>query len=83
MQYMPEDETLAYLFQSSGDWNVCAADGAVFRVLGFLGRSDQGISLEELLNKIGLGQQLQAQYSKKFREKYTRTGEIDSVQRNG
>jgi len=49
-----EKETLAFLCNSSENWLVCSADGAVFRVLGLLGRIEQGISLEEILEKIGL-----------------------------
>jgi len=76
-----EKQTLAILANSSEDWKVCAADGAVFRVLGFLGKAGQGISLEEVLSKIGLGQALDWQFSKRFREKYTKIGQIDSIQR--
>jgi hypothetical protein len=68
-----ERETLAFLFSSSENWSVCSADGAVFRVLGLLGKANQGISLEEILQKIGLpvSGQLEWKYTKKFREKWT------------
>ncbi|HIJ66900.1 MAG TPA: hypothetical protein HPP87_01050 [Planctomycetes bacterium] len=76
-----EKQTLAILVGSSEDWKVCAADGAVFRVLGFLGKAEQGISLEEVLSEAGLGRALGWQFSKRFREKYTNLGQIDYIQR--
>ena len=78
-----ERATLAYLFQSSEPWLICAADSAVFRVLGLLGKADQGISLQEILQKIGLSpaQKLEWEYTKKFREKFTRMGQVDFAQR--
>jgi len=49
-----EEETLAFLHIQSEDWKVCSADGAVYSALGFLGKGEQGISLEEILWDIGL-----------------------------
>jgi hypothetical protein len=76
-----EDEALTYLVNSSDHWEVCSTDAAVFSVLGFLGRPEQGIPLEEVLSEIGLSRVLGWKYRKKFREKYTKLGEIDSIQR--
>ncbi len=79
-----EKETLAFLCDSSENWLVCSADGAVFRVLGLLGKANQGKSLEEILQKVGLSRQnLEWKYTKKFREKYTRLGQVDSIQGKG
>ena len=78
-----EKETLAYLCQSSEAWLLCTADKAGYRVLGLLGRAEQGVSLEEVLRKIGLLRNLKWEYTKKFREKYTRVGRIDSIQDQG
>jgi len=79
-----EKETLAFLCDSPENWSVCSADRAVFRILGFLGRVEQGISLEEILEKIGLSRQnLEWKYTKKFREKYTYMGQVDSIQDKG
>ncbi len=75
-----EKEMLAFLHQSRQIWLVCSSDGAVFRVLGLLGKAEQGMSLEEILDEIGLSRNLEWQYTKKFREKYTRLGQIDSIQ---
>ena len=79
-----EMESLAFLCKCSEDWKLCAADGAVFRVLGFSHRADQGISLEEILEKIGLSQsKLEEKYTKKFREKWTHRGKVDFIQGQG
>jgi len=79
-----EKETLAFLCDSSENWLVCSADGVVFRVLGLLGKASQGKSLEEILQKVGLSvQNLEWKYTKRFREKWTRKGQIDSIQDKG
>ena len=78
-----EKETLAFLNNSNDPWIVCSGDGAVFKTLGLLGKSEQGISLEEILKAIGLPNQLEWPYTKKFREKYTRIGQSDSLQERG
>ena len=78
-----ERETLAFLFNNSENWRLCAADQAVFKVLGVLGKGNQGISLEEVLKEIGHQQNLEWQYTKKFREKYTKMGQADSIQNRG
>lgn len=77
-----EAETLAFLSNSSENFNLCTADGPVFRALAFLDKDESGISLEELLQKVGLltSQKLEWRFSKKFREKYARMGQIDSIQ---
>jgi hypothetical protein len=76
-----EKQTLAILVSSPEVWKVCAADTAVFWVLGYLGKAEQGISLEEVFSEIGLTRALEWQFSKRFREKYTKLGQIDSIQR--
>jgi hypothetical protein len=78
-----EAESLAYLVQSKDDYLISSADAIVFRVLGLLNRSDQGISLEEVLQRIGLGRAVTRQYTKQFRERYTREGEQDAVRGRG
>jgi hypothetical protein len=54
-----------------------------YRILGNLGRTEQGISLEEILQKIGLGRSLEWPYSKAFREKYGKDGEADMIRGRG
>ena len=78
-----EKETLALLCNSTEDWQICSSDGAVFRTLGLLGKAQQGISLEEVLNKIGLSANLEWLYTKRRREKYTRMGQTDAIQETG
>jgi hypothetical protein len=78
-----EDETLTYFLKSTEEYAVCAADKVVFIILGLLGRGEQGISLEELLNAIGLGRSIEWRFTKKFREKYTAVGQIDAAQSQG
>lgn len=76
-----EKESLAFLWNSSQVWHLCSADHAVFSVLGFLGKAEQGISLEEVLQTIGLSPcNLEWKYTKKFRERYTHLGQADSIQ---
>ena len=80
-----EAETLAFLSNSSENFILCTADGPVFSALGFLDKGESGISLEELLQKSGLlaSHTLEWRFSKKFREKYTRIGQVDSLQGRG
>jgi hypothetical protein len=56
----------------------------VFRVLGRLDRSDQGISLEEVLQKVGENRKIgEWRFGKRFREKYTQVGVADRVKGTG
>jgi hypothetical protein len=78
-----EAESLAYLVNSSETYQICSADKIVFRVLGNLNRRDQGISLEELLQQIGLGRELSRPFSKVFRETLTTKGSQERIQDTG
>ena len=78
-----ESELLTILCTSSKEWRVTSADGIVFKILGRTGRADQGISLEEILDQIGLGRKLERQYTKKFREQFTQKGQEDSIRGRG
>ncbi len=80
-----EAETLAFLANRSENFILCTADGPVFSALGFLRKAERGISLEELLQKVGLStsQKLEWRFSKKFREKYTHMGQTDATQGQG
>lgn len=56
------------------------ADSIVYKVLGNLNMAEQGISLEEILQKIGHGlADSPWQYSKAFREKWTQAGQRDAI----
>lgn len=78
-----EKEILSYLDKSSEPWKLCSSDQAVFRILGLLHKAEQGISLDELLEQLGLSKKLEWQYTKKFREHYTQLGKTDSIQGQG
>ena len=78
-----EAEPLAFLFASDKNWIIASSDGIVFRVLGRTSRGHQGISLEEILQKIGLGRRLDGQYTKEFRGRLTQMGQEDSIRGRG
>jgi len=89
-----EKETLAFLCNSSENWRMCSADHVVFKILGLLGKAEQGISLEEILKDVGLPCPVNWEkitpmdrehwrYSKKFREKWTHKGQVDFIQEQG
>ena len=79
-----ETEALAYLVQATESFLISSGDAIVFRVLGLMGSGDQGISLEEVLQKIGWQQgNLPWACQKAFRVKYTKEGEADSVRGRG
>ena len=69
-----ETESLAYLLRADPETRICSADKIVFRVLGNLDRSEQGLSLEEVLRAVGLGRPLPHQFTKTFRETWTAKG---------
>lgn len=75
-----ETESLAFLLNSGEDCRLCSGDKIVFRVLGSLSRGDQGMSLEEILYQVGLGRPLSQQYSKAYRERWTKTGFREGLQ---
>jgi len=79
-----ETEALAYLCESKQTFLISSGDAIVYRVLGRLNRSDQGISLEEILKQVGLQRsQLPWSCSKQLREKYTSEGAMDLIQGTG
>ena len=78
-----EAESLAFLLSEKEEWLISSGDAVVFKVLGRLSRGHQGISLEEILQQIGLSRELRWDCTKKFREKYTRMGEQDSITGTG
>lgn len=70
-----EAESMAFLFaHPSQEWLICSADKIVYRVLGSTRRGDQGISLEEILQQIGLGRPVDRMFSHNYREQWTRKG---------
>ena len=69
-----ETESLALLVESDKRFLICSSDAIVFRVLGALCIGEQGLSLEEILQRIGLNRKLKWQFSKAFRLRFTNQG---------
>lgn len=79
-----ESESLAFLVLAKEEYLISSADAIVFKVLGNLNRGHQGISVEEVLQQIGQSRsKIPRQYSKQFRESYTKEGEQDSIRGRG
>lgn len=75
-----EAESLAVLISSDEDWLISSSDGIVFRVLGNIGLPDQGISLAEVLQKIGLTYPgLRFHFCQEFRHKMTLKGQQEGI----
>ena len=74
-----ETESLVYLECSADPCLICSADTIVFKVMAILGRSDQAISLEEILSKVGLGCGLPDQYTKSFKDRWLAKGSEDMI----
>lgn len=75
-----EAESLCYLDQCSDPCLICSSDGIVYRVLGTFNLGEQGLSLEEILGRIGMTQPLASQYTKQFRERFTKQGSVERIQ---
>jgi hypothetical protein len=58
---------------------ICSADKIVFRVLGALGRAEQGISLETLLGSTGLMRHLAREFSDEYRVHWTKKGQQEQI----
>ena len=69
-----ETESLAYLLEQPDEYQICSADKIIYRILGCLSRPDQGVSLDEVLGQIGLGRKLGREFTKPYREEWTRKG---------
>lgn len=79
-----EAESLTYLVKfAPAESLICSADAIVFRVLGTLDRSHQGISMEEMLAKLGLARKCEWQWTKGFREKWSQDGVTAALQGRG
>jgi hypothetical protein len=78
-----EKETLAILGRSAPEWKTCSSDAVVYRVLGYLGRGEQGISLDEILRQVGLGRDLEWRFTERFRIRYTQLGQVEGIQHDG
>jgi hypothetical protein len=69
-----EAESLAYLLDQPDDCMICSADKIVYRVLGCLSRSEQGVSLEEVLGQLGLSRRLDRKFTKAYKDEWTGKG---------
>jgi len=69
-----ELESLAHLVEVDRGCRISSADAIVWRTLGALQLGEQGVSLEEILNAIGQTRKLADQFTKLFRDKWTKRG---------
>jgi hypothetical protein len=74
-----EAESLAYLAACDDPCLICSGDAIVFRVLAQLGRVEQGLSLEEVLEEVGFGRTLPDQFTKRFRVHWTKRGQEERI----
>jgi len=74
-----ETESLVILIGSDDQCFITSGDKATYKVLGQLTLGDRGISLEEVLQQIGLGREVEHQFTKAYREKHTQHGEQDKI----
>lgn len=68
-----EAESLA-LLERDAQARICSADKIVWRVLGNTNQFERGVSLEEILQQIGLTKPLPDRFSKRFREQWCKEG---------
>lgn len=79
-----EAESLAFMAEATEPYVISSGDAIVYRILGNLNRAEAGLSLEEILQHIGLARRdLPRQYKREFREAHTRTGQQDAIQGRG
>lgn len=74
-----ETESLAFCLGEGEPYRLCSSDAIVFKVLSVVDRSEQGVSLEEVLQAIGLTRPLSRQFTKAFREEYRSRGLQDRL----
>jgi len=76
-----ELECLAFLLEDADESSlICSSDAVVFRYLAWVQLSQRGISLEEVLQDIGIGPPLEPRLRKAFREKWTQKGFAEALQ---
>lgn len=74
-----ETEALICCERRGEECRLCSADAVVFRVLALLDRREQGVSLQELLDEIGLSRTVTWPFTKAFREEKHREGVTDRL----
>lgn len=78
-----EAESLAYLLDQPDDCMICSADKIVYRVLGCLSRSEQGVALEEVLGQLGLSRKLEREFTRAYKDQWTSKGFQEGLTRLG
>lgn len=74
-----ETESLAFCLREGDPYRLCSSDAIVFKVLAVVDRSDQGVSLEEVLQSVGLTRRLSQQFTKAFRDENRARGLQDRL----
>jgi len=75
-----ELELLTYLDKTEDTHlMICSADKIIFMTIGKLLKSSQGLSLSEVLTKVGIKRKLEDHFCKGFRDHYTNLGFKDSL----
>ena len=69
-----ELESLAHLVEVNRGCSISSADKIVWRTLGALRLGEHGLSLEEILGRIGQSRRLDEPFTKHYREMWTRKG---------
>ena len=74
-----ETESLVFCLDEGEECHLCSSDAVVFRVLAQLDRTEQGVSLEEVLAAVGLSRPLDRPYTKQFRKEFASKGLQDRL----
>jgi hypothetical protein len=74
-----ETESLCFCLEEGTPYQLCSSDAIVFKVLALMDRSEQGVSLGEVLHAIGLSRVLPRQFTKPFREENRSRGLSDRL----
>ena len=78
-----EAEALAHLADVQPACSICSADKIVWRTLGVLGLGEQGLSLEEVLDRIGMSCSVSRDFGRGYREQWTQRGFEEGLQGEG
>lgn len=79
-----EVEALALIQQQRvGDALYCSCDGVALKALAMIGRAEQGISMEALLQRIGHAKSMKRQFSEKFFQEKIAEGQGNRITGTG
>lgn len=80
----PDKEILTlYSLEKCGDYKLCTSDGAVIQSMCLIGKSELLISLESVLNSIGLTQDLKYNFTVKFLKYHIKIGKERRITGDG